>query len=63
MGISTSIYLTELQAERLQAMATAQNRSASNLVATLIEQAWTAYLEERAEATTLAPTEERCTSN
>ena len=55
MGISTSVYLTELQAERLQAMATAQNRSASNLMATLIEQAWIEYLESQDQATTLVP--------
>jgi len=62
MGISTSVYLTELQHERLQAMATSQGRSASNLIAYWLEIAWTAYLEQ-AEATTLAadsPTEEQC---
>ena len=67
MGISTSVYLTEIQHERLQAMASATNRSASNFVATLLDDAWTKYLENQAQATTLAadsPTEEcQCTSN
>ena len=63
MGISTSVYLTEIQHERLQAMASATNRSASNFVATLLDDAWVAYLENQknqAQATTLAadsPTE------
>ena len=63
MGISTSVYLTELQHERLQAMATSQGRSASNLIAYWLDVAWTAYLQGQAEATTLAadsPTEEQC---
>ena len=65
MGISTSVYLTELQHERLQAMASATNRSASNFVATLLDDAWAKYLETQAQAPTLAadsldsPTEER----
>jgi len=54
MGISTSVYLTELQHERLQAMATSQGRSASNLIAYWLEIAWTAYLQGQAEATPLA---------
>ena len=54
MGISTSVYLTEIQHERLQAMAKDGGRSASNLIAYWLEQAWAAYLEERAQATTLA---------
>ena len=53
MGHNTSVYLTELQYERLQAMAQADNRSASNLIATLLDQAWHEY-QERGQAPNLS---------
>jgi len=52
MGNKTSIYLSTLQRERAQALAQASNRSVSNLVATLLDRAWAAHLEEK-EATHL----------
>jgi hypothetical protein len=57
--INTGISLTQLQHERVQAMAHADNgRSVSAFVGILIDQAWVAYLEERAQAPTLSPAEQ-----
>jgi hypothetical protein len=44
LGLKTSVYLSNLQHERLQTMAQADSRSASNLVQQLIDEAWQDYL-------------------
>jgi hypothetical protein len=45
--VNTGVYLTIDQYDRLQAMAKADNRSASNFIGQLIDREWARYMEEK----------------
>ncbi len=57
--INTGVYLSVQRHERLQVMARADDRSMSNFISQLIDQAWDRYLAEK-EASPLSQSEPHC---